>query len=109
MEDVVSFVQEAEQQLALLKADEGLTVAQLEGWPKQRLDVLREAAGQFQELTYLQVKYQKWMLQQVGGHFCFCACLYCLFSSFANRLHFVQATSSSYTHVVSLPDGVHAS
>lgn len=65
MEDVASFVQEANQQLSVLKADEGLTVAQMNGWPKQRLDVLREAAGQMQELTYLQVKYQKWMLQQV--------------------------------------------
>ena len=65
MEDVVSFVQEAEQQLSVLKGDEGLTVAQLEGWPKHRLDVLREAAGLFQELSYLSVKYQKWMLQQV--------------------------------------------
>ncbi|KAL3161284.1 hypothetical protein ABBQ38_009640 [Trebouxia sp. C0009 RCD-2024] len=64
MEDLVSFVQEAEQQLSILKADEGLTVAQLDSWPKQRLDVLREAAGQFQELNYLNVKYQKWMLQQ---------------------------------------------
>ena len=70
MEDVVAFVQEAEQQLAVLKADEGLTVAQLESWPKQRLDVLRVAAGHFQELSYLHAKYQKWMLQQVC-HTCF--------------------------------------
>ena len=61
----MSFVQEAEQQLSVLKADEGLTVAQLDSWPKHRLDVLREAAGLFQELNYLSVKYQKWMLQQV--------------------------------------------
>lgn len=65
MEDVVSFVQEAEQQLSVLKGDEGLTMAQLDSWPKQRLDALREAAGQFQELNYINVKYQKWMLQQV--------------------------------------------
>lgn len=65
MEDVVAFVQEAEQQLSVLKADEGLTVAQLDSWPKNRLDVLREAAGLFQELSYLSAKYQKWMLQQV--------------------------------------------
>ena len=75
MEDLVSFVQEAEQQLSVLKADEGLTVAQLDRWPKQRLDVLREAAGQFQELNYLNVKYQKWMLQQVC-HFCLCKLLF---------------------------------
>lgn len=74
MEDLVSFVQEAEQQLSILKADEGLTVAQLDSWPKQRLDVLREAAGQFQELNYLNVKYQKWMLQQVY-HTCSAICL----------------------------------
>lgn len=61
----MSFVQEAEQQLSVLKADEGLTVAQLDSWPKHRLDVLREAAGLFQELSYLSIKYQKWMLQQV--------------------------------------------
>ena len=61
----MSFVQEAEQQLSVLKADEGLTVAQLDSWPKHRLDVLREAAGQFQEVSYLSAKYQKWMLQQV--------------------------------------------
>ena len=61
----MSFVQEAEQQLSMLKADEGLTVAQLDSWPKHRLDVLREAAGLFQELSYLSVKFQKWMLQQV--------------------------------------------
>ena len=66
MEELVAFVQEADQQLAALKADEGLTVAQLDSWPKQRLDVLREAAGQFQELSYLQVKCQKWMLQQAS-------------------------------------------
>ncbi len=65
MDEVIPFVQDANQQLATLKADEGLTVAQFEAWPKQRLDVLREAAGQFRELSYLQVKYQKWMLQQV--------------------------------------------
>lgn len=65
MEDVAAFVQEADQQLSVLKADEGLTVAQLDSWPKNRLDVLREAAGLFQELSYLSVKYQKWMLQQV--------------------------------------------
>lgn len=61
----MAFVQEAEQQLSVLKADEGLTVAQLDSWPKNLLDVLREAAGLFQELSYLSVKYQKWMLQQV--------------------------------------------
>lgn len=30
-----------------------------------RLDVLREAAGQYQELNYITMKYKKWMLQQV--------------------------------------------
>ena len=65
MEDVLPLVQEADQQLSVLRADEGLTVSQFDAWPKQRLDVLREAAGQFRELNYLQVKYQKWMLQQV--------------------------------------------
>lgn len=65
MDEVVSFVQDAQQQLSVLKADLGLTVSQAEAWPKQRLDVLKEAAGQYQELSYLQAKYQKWMLQQV--------------------------------------------
>ena len=65
MEDVLPLVQEADQQLAVLKADEGLTVSQFEAWPKSRLDVLGEAAGQFRELNYLQAKCQKWMLQQV--------------------------------------------
>jgi len=65
MEEVIPFVQDAQQQLSVLRADEGLTVSQFEAWPKQRLDVLREAAGQYRELSYLQVKYQKWMLQQV--------------------------------------------
>ena len=65
MEEVIPFMQDAQQQLSVLRADEGLTVSQFEAWPKQRLDVLREAAGQYRELSYLQVKYQKWMLQQV--------------------------------------------
>ena len=65
MEEVIPFVQDAQQQLSVLRGDEGLTVSQFEAWPKQRLDVLREAAGQFRELSYLQAKYQKWMLQQV--------------------------------------------
>lgn len=69
MEDVIPFVQDAEQQLAALRGDEGLIVAQFEAWPKQRLNVLREAAGQFKELNYLQAKYQKWMLQQVRTFF----------------------------------------
>lgn len=30
-----------------------------------RLDVLREAAGQYQELNYITMKYKQWMLQQV--------------------------------------------
>ncbi|DBA80930.1 TPA: hypothetical protein ACH3X2_007151 [Trebouxia sp. C0005] len=64
MEEVIPFVEDAQQQLSVLRADEGLTLSQFEAWPKQRLDVLREAAGQFRELSYLQVKYQKWMLQQ---------------------------------------------
>ncbi|DBB05452.1 hypothetical protein WJX77_002293 [Trebouxia sp. C0004] len=64
MEEVIPFVQDAQQQLSVLRADQGLTVSQFEAWPKQRLDVLGEAAGQFRELSYLQVKYQKWMLQQ---------------------------------------------
>ena len=36
MPEVVSFVQEAQEQLAVLRADEGLVVSQLTAWPKQR-------------------------------------------------------------------------
>lgn len=36
MPDVVSFVQEAQEQLAVLRADEGLVVSQLDAWPKTR-------------------------------------------------------------------------
>lgn len=66
MPEVVSFVQEVQEQLAVLKADEGLVTSWFDAWPKQRLDVLREAAGQYQELNYIAMKYKKWMLQQVG-------------------------------------------
>ena len=34
--EVVSFVQEAQEQLAVLRADEGLVASQLTAWPKQR-------------------------------------------------------------------------
>lgn len=39
MPEVVSFVQEAQEQLAVLRADEGLVVSQLEAWPKPRCGV----------------------------------------------------------------------
>lgn len=38
MPETVSFVQEAQEQLAVLRADEGLVVAQLDSWPKSRYD-----------------------------------------------------------------------
>jgi hypothetical protein len=63
MDELASFVAATDHSLMALRADEAAVLAMCD-WPKQRYDAMRQAVGTHRELTYLQARAVRWMLEQ---------------------------------------------